>query len=479
MRLYLGYPDCVSPLEKFRLKDNFLSEVSVDYDSVPVEVKKKLLGILDNLDKKNYLFIGKVYYDGIDLLEFSLFGVSVKEYDELLLPGYLYGKPTYLIRSLIRNSFGRRISVIYDFNLFGKESLVINVGYTQTSISFGGELLYLIPIGEFHLIDFFGNYLFNRTISQIGISNSRLRKEGIRGEILDRCRAQGARILFGRSSLIGVPLLSFKREVPKKEVKLALSPLIGSTNYGELVLSPHDFLSYLVDGLYTYEELKKERLKVKEVVLIGRLTEPFLEAVERVIPVKARKVSEEELLEREVLNRNFKLLVKRFEGSNKVNRSSLWEVEEREGSIEKLRLLFNKKDLKGLGVIEWLTGNLKGKELERFVYELITIVRRSSFRSKEEVAYLNYSIAALTKVEVPEKLKGKVLKEIEKVAFNWQVPFETKMNVLYFCHKNREKVKGSSLELYPFLLLTYSREKNLTEGEKNFIRTVCDSFYRT
>jgi len=479
LRLYLGYPDSATAIEKFRLKDRFLSEVSVDYSSVPVEVKKKLLSMLDNVDRKDYLFIGEVFYDGIDLLEFALFSVNVRDYDELLLPGYLYGKPTHLIRNLLKGTFGKRLSVIYDFNLFNGQTVVVNVGYTKSSLSLGGKLLTVIPLGEFHFVDFFGNYLFNRFVGQTGISNAKLRKEGLRGELLDRCRSQAARILFKRSTTLSIPQFNYSREVPGEEVELALSPLTGSSNYGELVEEVSDFSSAVVNSLYRYEELFRERPKVKEVVVIGRLTEPFERSLRRIFPVKVRRVSEEELLKREVESPNFKVAVEKPHFKGEVLRAKPLNVKKVEGGLRELRHLFNRRDLKGLSIIERLTEKAEGKELEDFVYELITIIRRSSFRTKEEVAYLNHSIAALTKLELTESLFEKAVKEIEKQALNWQLPFETKVNILYFCHRNSKRLRGSALEAFPFLMLTYIRDKKVSEGEKNFVRTVCEKFYQS
>jgi hypothetical protein len=82
------------------------------------------------------------------------------------------------------------------------------------------------------------------------------------------------------------------------------------------------------------------------------------------------------------------------------------------------------------------------------------------------------------KVEVPDSLFGRVLNELVKKAYNWQLPFETKLNLLYFCHAYREKLKGSKLYCFPALMLTYIRNKEISEGEKNFVRTVAESFYR-
>ncbi|WP_456456832.1 hypothetical protein [Thermovibrio sp.] len=477
MRLYLGYPYCVGREGKFKLKDNFLREIGIDYSSVPVEVKKKLLSLLDNLEKRDYLFIKEVFYDAIDIVEFALFTVEVREYSELLLPGYLYGKPTYLIRNLIRETFGKRVSVYYDFNLFKEDSLVINVGYTKTSISVGSKLLTVIPLGEFHFIDLFGNYLFNRLIGETGTSNARLRKEGIRGEILDRCRAQGARILFKRSKELKVEELNYSREVSQKEVEFALSPVVGKSSYGDLIEKPFDFSSSVVYSLYKFEELFKERAKIREVVLIGRLTEYLETRLREILPVRVLKIDETELVKEEVKNRNFKVKLIRSEFSKGRRETAPDKGEKVEGDLKELRFYFNKKDLRGLSVIESLTE--RGKEVKEFIYELISLLKRSSYKDEREIKYINHSIAALTKIEVPEELFKKVLKELERHAFNWRLPIEVQMNLLFFCYRNRKKVKGSSLEVFPSLLLSKVRDLKLTEGEKNFIRTACQEFYRS
>jgi hypothetical protein len=163
LRVYLGYPLSFSPKGEFKLKDNFLREVNCNYSSIPVEVKKKLLSLLENISQKDYVFLDGISYDGIDLLEFSLFPIEKLDIDEVVVPGYLYGKQTYLMRELFKKVFNRRVTVLYDFNFFDSASIVINVGYTRSSISLGGKLLSVVPIGEFHFVDIFGNYLFNRT----------------------------------------------------------------------------------------------------------------------------------------------------------------------------------------------------------------------------------------------------------------------------------------------------------------------------
>ena len=478
MRLYLGYPYSVGSDGKFKLKDNFLKEVGIDYSSIPIEVKKKLLSVLDNLEKRKYLFIKEVFYDAIDIVEFALFGVEVREYTELLLPGYLYGKPTFLIRNLIRETFGKKISVYYDFNLFEKEALVINVGYTKTAISVGGKLLNVIPLGEFHFIDLFGSYLFNRIVGETGTSNAQLRKEGIRGEILDKCRAQGARILFKRSKEVRIEELNYFREIDEKEVELALSPLVGKSAYGDFIEKPFDFSSSLIYSLYKFEELFKERAKIRKVVLIGRLTEPFKKRLTEILPVNVFNIDEIQLLKEEVKNRNFKVSLIRSSFSSKGKEKLQVKGEKVKGDLRELRFYFNKKDLKGLSVIESLSEEKDREEVKKFVYELISLLKRSSYKDEREIKYINHSIAALTKLEVPEELFQKVLKELERHAFNWRLPAEVQMNLLFFCYRNRERVKGSSLEIFPSLLLSKLRNTKLSEGEKNFIRTACQEFYQ-
>jgi hypothetical protein len=364
LRLYLGYPESVGSEGRFKLKDLFLKEVGVDYPSVPVEVKKKLLSMLDNLEKTNYLFIGEVYYDGIDLLEFALFGVGIRDYDELVLPGYLYRKPSNLVKNLIEESFAKKVNLLYDFNLFSRSTLVVNVGYTKTSVSLGGKLVSIIPLGEYHFVDFLGNYLFNRFVGETGISNSRLRKEGIRGELLDKCRATAARILFGRSRELNIPEFNYRRKVEEEEVELVLTPLTGSTNYGELVVKPGDFSSILVSFLYDYEERERERFKVEEAVIIGRLSWPFRKVLEKIFPVKVREVKEEELLSGEVVNKSQKPLTKNFSLKKEVIRAEQLNFKEVSGGIRELRELFNRRELSGLYLIEKLSEKLKGEELK-------------------------------------------------------------------------------------------------------------------
>jgi hypothetical protein len=107
------------------------------------------------------------------------------------------------------------------------------------------------------------------------------------------------------------------------------------------------------------------------------------------------------------------------------------------------------------------------------------MVKRLSFRSREEVCYLSAAISALSQMDVPENLLKKVIKELEKSAFNWLFPIETKLNLLYFCYRHAEHLKGTRLEFFPPLLLSFIRDKRLTEGEKNFVWSAASSIFRT
>ncbi len=478
MRVYLGYPLSYADSREFKLKDNFLAEIGVDYQSVPVEVKKKLLSLLENLDKKDYLFIGDVFYDGIDLLEFALFPLEPHSFEEVILPGYVYGKPTFLIRNLFKNSFGRKISTYYDFNFFNQKTVVINVGYTRTSLSLGGKVLFNLPFGEYHLVDTLGNYLFNRFLGETGLSNANLRKEGVRGEVLDICRSCAARLLFGRTDQVEVPQFGYARSVPQWEVELALSPVVGNAHFGEYVRSPSDFASSLVLALYTYEELFVERLKVEEVAVIGRLRWPFVKAVSRIFPISIDEFSGKEFLSKEPVNRNFKLPVRNFSQERSVLRAVPVEAEPEEISVPALRRYFNSRDPRGVRVIEELLSlDLDGESLTSFIYELLTVMRRCSSRNSTDVAYLNSAIAALSKLEIPDELFEKVERELSQVAFNWNLPFETKLNILYFCFRFKERLQGTPLSVFPPLMLSYIRERKVTEGEKNFVRTVAEGFF--
>ncbi len=480
MRVYFGYPLSYSRDGSFKLKDNFLSEINVDYSSIPVEVKKKLLSLLEKLDKKDYLFIRDVFYDGIDVLEFALYPLEPHTFEEVVLPGYVYGKSTFLIRNLFKNSFGKRISVFYDFNFFSKRTVVINVGYTQTSLSLGGELLFKLPFGEFHLVDTLGNYLFNRFIGESGVSNATLRKEGIRGEVLDLCRSSAARLLFGRTNRVEIPLFSYSRAVPEYELNLALTPVIGSAAFGELITSPSDFSSSVVFALYNYEETFRERLKLDRVVVVGRLRRPFVRALSKIFPVPVEEFSGEEFVSLQPVNGKFRVPVKVFSADRTVVRAFPLDADAEEVSIRALRSHFNRRDPKGVKVLEeLLKKDLSEKELVSFIYELLTIMRRVSARNRVEIAYLNAAIYGLSQVDIPEHLFKKVENELSKKAFNWNLPFETKLNVLYFCHRYREKLQSSPLSVFPPLMLTYIREKKITEGEKNFVRTVAERFFKT
>ena len=474
MKCYFGYPDSFLEGERFRIKDLFLQEVNVDYFSVPIEVKKKLLSVLDNLQKKRYLFIGNVFYDAIDVFEFSLFPLPVREFSAVILPGYLYGKSTYLIKNLLKNVFGVLPSFYYDFNFFSSETLVVNVGYTQTSFSFGGKYLLKVPIGEFHFVDFLGSYLFNRFLSEVGVSNTLLRKSGKRGEILDRLRGTAGRILFKGSELIEVPEYGYKRKIEKREIDSVFSALVGSSSYGNFVERPLTISSFLVHGLYRFEELLKERFKVREVVVIGRLRSPFVEAVRKVMPMKVYEDDGENLLERNLEVRRFRLICEKGELPKlKIEKPVLPEKETEDVSLENLRRLFNKRDLGGVFLIEKLS--LKGGE--RVIYEFLNMLKRCSLKSREDLIFLNYLVSALSKMEIPGFLFKKVLYEIEKKAFLWEVPLAMKFNVLFFCYKYRDRLKGTKLEIFPFVFSTFVRKAALSEGERNFLKTVMESVF--
>ncbi|SMO37745.1 hypothetical protein SAMN06269117_102102 [Balnearium lithotrophicum] len=476
MRVYLGYPLSFSPKGEFKLKDNFLREVNCNYSSIPVEVKKKLLSLLENISQKDYIFLDGISYDGIDLLEFSLFPIEKLDVDEVVVPGYLYGKQTYLIRELFKKVFNRKVTVLYDFNFFDSGSIVINVGYTRSSISLGGKLLSVVPIGEFHFVDIFGNYLFNRTIGELGISNAKLRKEGIRGELLDSCRASAARILFGRSDTLSLPQLNYRRTVPKGEVEKAISPILGSARYGDVILSLSNFSSIFVKLLYTYEEIYRERLKVSSISVIGRLRWPFIHLLKTVFPIPVNELSGKEFLNLKVENRHLKVDVRNFSLDRSVLRLEEIEEEPEEISLESLRYYFNKRDLKGVKVIEELSKGLSKDS--SFVYELLNIVKRCFATQMEDIFYLNASIAALSHLDLNNFLFKKVQREMENKAFDWQLPFETKINILYFCYKNREKLNGTPLSIFPYLMVTYIRNRKVSEGEKNFVRTVAEEFFK-
>jgi len=480
LKVYLGYPLSISSDGTFKIKDLFLKEVGVDYKTVPIEVKRKLLSILDNLDRAKYLYLGNVYYDAIDILEFALFSVSANSFREIILPGYLYGKPTFLIRNLFRNSFTRNFSIYYDFNFFDKKTLVVNIGYKKTSVSIGGQLITVVPIGEYHFVDGLGNYLFNRYLLERGISNTDLRKEGLRGIVLDRFRSFAAKVLFKGSR--SIKFNGYKREISEEEVRLAISPYTGRTNYGDFVEKPKDLSSSIVLSLYSFEETFKERPSVREIVLIGRLTFPFKDVLQNIFPIPVKEFKEEEFLKASLLNPIFRTVLKKIDfGLGKEQRTFFsYEREKIDFSLQTLRGFFNKRDLKGLYVIEKFVQeqeSLSKEERGKFILELLSILKRCTLRRREDILYLNYSIAALSKVSIPEKLFQKVLDEMVSKAFNWQLPFETKMNILYFCFRFKEKIKDERIKVFLPLLLTYIRDKKLSEGERNFIRTAASSIF--
>ncbi len=480
MRVYIGYPDSCSPAGRFRIKDLFVDELNIDYSTLPVEVRRKLLALLENLDRRSYIFMGEVVYDAIDVLEFALFSLPVRELKEVVLPGYLYGKPTFLMRSLFEGSFGVTPRFFYDFNLFGSDALVVNVGYSRSSLTVGGEFVVSIPVGEFHFVDLLGNYLFNRFILERGISNTWLRKSGKRGELLDKFRTEAARLLFKGKTCVEVNEFGYRRSVDREEVTRVLSPLTGSLTYGDYVERPFDISSSLVYLLYLFEEEFRYRPNVRKVFLLGRLTFPFEEVVSRIFPLKVEKVSPDELLDKPLENVCSRAVFRRFDfPSGKRGAFGGFHVDgPTDVSLESLKRYFNSRNLFGVKVIEMLAQKtLEETTLERFIYELLFIVKRSSFRKKEDILYLNSAIAALSKLDIPEQLFRRVVEELEKKAFNWLFPLETKLNILYFCYRYRDRLKNSSLKVYPPLLLSYIRDKRLTEGEKNFVRTAAAAIF--
>ena len=68
-------------------------------------------------------------------------------------------------------------------------------------------------------------------------------------------------------------------------------------------------------------------------------------------------------------------------------------------------------------------------------------------------------------------------RELSQVAFNWNLPFEIKLNILYFCFRFKERLRKTPLSVFPPLMLSYIRERKVTEGEKNFVRTVAEGFF--
>lgn len=482
MRVYLGYPDSFSSEGSFRLKDLFLNEIGVDYETVPVEVKRKLLSLLDNLEQKEYIYLGSIIYDAIDVLEFALFSISAENFEEIILPGYLYGKSTFLIRNLFKNSFNRRFSIYYDFNFFSPETIVVNVGYRRTSISIGGKLLAILPLGEYHFVDILGSYLFNRFLVEKGLSNRNLRKSGLRGVLLDRFRGLAGQILFKGRRKFFLEELGYGRSISAEEIFLAISPYTGFSNYGDFIEKPVDIASSIVLSLYNYEEVFKERPPIRSAVLIGRLTFPFKEVLQRIFPIPVQEIDEKEFLNLSVVNPVFKVSIKKVDfpaDSRALNFKTPDSSPEEGADILLLRKYYNRQDLRGIFLIERLTENqLDDKEKEQFIFELLSILKRSTYRTKEDILYLNYAIAALSKVNIPGELFQKVLDEMVDKAFNWFLPFETKMNILYFCYRFADRIKDERFKVFLPLLLTYIRDKKLTEGERNFIRTAVESIFK-
>ena len=480
MKIYIGYPDSFLNGSSFRLKDNFFKEVKVNYNSVPVEVKRKILSLLDNIAAKDYIYIDNIFYDASDIVEFALFPLSELPLNEVVVPGYLYGKPTFVLREVFGNVFRRNVTIYYDFNLFAPETVVVNVGYKTTSISFGGKFLTVIPLGEYHLVDTFGNYLFNRFVLETGLSNAELRKQGLRGELLDRFRGLAGKILFKGESRVFIDDFDYTREVSDEEVKLVLSMSMGSSNYGDLVDRPFDFSSSVISSLYEFEEVFRERPKVRDLVLIGRLTLPFKEALQRIFPIPAREMSGSELLELPVFSSNSRTRFRRisFSSKNLIGSEDCIEGRICDVSIRDLRRYFNRKDVKGVVLIENLSGKLMSEaERESFVTELLSIVKRCAYRTREGVAYMNYAISALSKLDIPENLFNKVIELMISKAFDWYLPFETKKNILYFCFKFSDRISDERLRIFLPLMVTYLRDKQISEGDRNFVKTVVKSIY--
>ncbi|ADY73027.1 hypothetical protein Dester_0372 [Desulfurobacterium thermolithotrophum DSM 11699] len=481
MRIYFGYPDSFFKDKNFRLKDLFLREIGVKYETVPVEVRRKLLSLLDNLEQKSYLYLNGIVYDAIDILEFAFFSLSIEDLQEIVLPGYLYGKSTFLIRNLFDNLLERRVSVYYDFNFFSQKTLVVNIGYKKTSLSIGGKLITILPVGEYHFVDILGNYLFNRFILEVGISNRDLRKKGERGKLLDKFRSFAGQVLFKNRKEIFLENFRYKRSIEKEEVRLAISPYTGLCNYGDFIEKPVDISSSVVLSLYSYEELFRERAPIEKIILIGRLTFPFEDVLGKIFPIPIEKLDGKEMIGLSAVNPIFKVSLRkidfpldgRFPNLKIPSLDSSDEI-----NVSLLRKYYNKQDLKGIFLIEKLTEKqLSDKEKEQFIFELLSILKRSSYRTKESILYLNYAISALSKLDIPENLFQKVLEEMIEKAFNWFLPIETKMNILYFCYKFSDKLKDERFKIFLPLLLTYIRDKKLTEGERNFIRTAVETTF--
>lgn len=379
------------------------------------------------------------------------------------------------MKGFFRKLLQKEVSFLYDFNLFDENSIIINVGYTKTSISIG-ELLVVIPLGEFNFVDVLGNYLFNRILGELHLSNAALRRAGKRGKILDDCRASAARILFGRSRKISIPELSYERKVTEEEIDKVLSCITGNATYGDFVESVRDFSTSLVHSLYIYEELFKERFKVHSIGVIGRLRFPFVKILRRIFPIPVQEFSGKDLINLPAKKKISKVMLKKVTFDRALFRSYPIEVSVKDFNLSSLRTFFSKRDIRGIGVIEKLVSS--DSLSESLIYELLNIIKRCSGRTKEEIAYLNSSIAALSRLDFEGKLFDKVKEELENKAYDWSLPIETKMNILFFCYKNRERLQNSVLSFFPFLMLTYLRNKKISEGERNFVRTVAENFFK-
>ena len=465
MRAYVGYPDSIFSGKRFRVKDVFIRERGIDYGNVPVEVRRKLLSALENLNETDYVYIGDVFYDAADVVKPSI-RTFLAGADTVVLPGYMFGK-----EGIFRKLMGKGADVCFDFNLFPEDAVVLNVGYRQSSISFGGNLLSVFPIGEFNFIDTLGSYLFNRFLLELGASNAELRSRGMRGKLLDRFRSFAGRILFKGEEAVLIEEFGYERAVGREEVELVLSPLLGRSNYGDFVENPVDISSLVVDLLYRYEETFRERFPARAVFLIGRLTFPFKTVLERIFPVPVKVVGDEilELPVREGYPEFLRRIFPDFPG-----RSLEYPSGRVKGDIRLLRSYFNRRDIRGLSVIESLVE--EGGD-ERLIYELISIIRRCSNRSPEEIAFMNFSICALSRVEIPERLYGKVLEVIVDKAFDWLLPFETKRNILYLFYRMSGRVRDERIRVYAPLLLTCVRGLRLSEGERNFLWTASRSIF--
>ncbi|WP_457567467.1 hypothetical protein [Desulfurobacterium sp.] len=484
MNLYIGYPESFTDEESFKIKDVFLKEVNVSDKLIPVEVKKKLLGILNALKEKDYIFINDIHYDASDILEFALFRIKNRHLKRVVLPGYTYGKPTFIIREILKTIFEKRendIEICHDFNLFSDETLVINIGYRETSLSIGGDFLSVVNIGEFNFIDTFGNYLFNRFLKDTGISNVSLRKEGKRGKYLDRFRACGARILLKRTTEVRIDEEKYCREVDDKEVKEALTILTGQANFGEFISEVADLSSAMIHALYAYEEEKKTKPPVKKIVIIGRIGNLYAETIERIFGFSPEIVSPQNLLKLSVFNKKSRMHFQRIKikYDGRKSRYSVSQINihnDFKRNIIILRDKFRKKEIDGVKIIEVLTETrLTPDELKTFTNELLTMGRILSFKDSKMLPYIDYIIAALSKIDIPEELFAEVEAYIKKLAFRWNLPLRTRMNVLYFCYKHREKLKQKNwFKILLPLTITWIRDKKLTEGERQFIRTATE-----